>query len=43
MPKQYLAIKKKLMSEGKSKKAAEKEAARIYNSKGKSHVGRGSK
>jgi len=43
MPKQYLAIKKKLMSEGKSEKAAEKSAAKIYNSLGKGHVGRGSK
>ena len=43
MPKQYLAIKKKLESEGLSKKEAEKHAAMIYNSKGKGHVGKGSK
>jgi hypothetical protein len=42
MPKQYLAIKKKLMKEGKSKASAEKSAAKIYNSMGKGHVGRGS-
>lgn len=43
MPKQYLAIKEKLMKEGKSEKAAEKSAAKIYNSLGKGHVGKGSK
>ena len=43
MPKQYLAIKKKLESEGLSKKEAEKHAAKIYNAMGKGHVGKGSK
>lgn len=42
MPKQYLAIKKKLISEGRSPASAEKSAAKIYNSLGKGHVGRGS-
>jgi hypothetical protein len=43
MPKQYEAIRDKLMKKGKSKKYAQKHAAMIYNAKGKGHVGRGSK
>ena len=50
MPKQYEAIRDKLIKSGasrkgsvKSKKDAQKHAAMIYNSKGKGHVGRGSK
>jgi hypothetical protein len=43
MPKQYEAIREKLIAEGKPKKEAQATAAKIYNSKGKGHVGRGSK
>ncbi len=46
MPKQYLAIKEKLLKEGKSTKEAEKHAAMIYNATPagqKNPVGRGSK
>jgi hypothetical protein len=43
MPKQYEAIRDKLMQEGKPKKEAQATAAKIYNSKDKGHVGRGSK
>lgn len=43
MPKQYEAIRDKLIAEGLSKKAAEEHAAKIYNSLGKGHVGKGSK
>lgn len=43
MPKQYEAIRDKLIAEGKPKKQAQATAAKIYNSKGKGHVGKGSK
>lgn len=43
MPKQYEAIRNKLQKEGMSKKEAQKHAAKIYNSMGKGHVGKGSK
>jgi hypothetical protein len=43
MPKQYEAIRDKLIKEGKSEKSAQATAAKIYNAKGKGHVGRGSK
>lgn len=43
MPKQYEAIRDHLIKEGMSKKDAQKHAAMIYNSKGKGHVGKGSK
>lgn len=43
MPKQYEAIRDKLLADGKSRKTAEKTAAKIYNSLGKGHVGKGSK
>jgi hypothetical protein len=43
VPKQYEAIRDKMMKEGKSKKDAQKHAAMIYNAKGKGHVGKGSK
>ena len=43
MPRQYEAIRDKLIKSGKSKKDAQKHAAMIYNAKGKGHVGRGSK
>jgi hypothetical protein len=42
MPKQYTAMRDKF-KKTMGKKAAEKKAARIYNSLGKGHVGRGSK
>lgn len=41
MPHQYLALRNAFMKEGLTKKAAQKKAARIYNSKHpKSPVGR---
>ena len=43
MPKQYEAIKKELIAKGYSEKLAEMHAAKIYNSMGKGHVGKGSK
>lgn len=43
MPKQYEAIRDKEMAKGASKKEAQATAAKIYNSKGKGHVGRGSR
>lgn len=43
MPKQYEAIRDKLEKKGMSKKEAQKHAAKIYNSMGKGHVGKGSK
>jgi len=43
MPRQYEAIRDKLIKEGKSKKTAQATAAKIYNSLGKGHVGKGSK
>lgn len=43
MPRQYEAIRDKLIKEGASKKDAQASAAKIYNAKGKGHVGRGSK
>jgi len=45
MPAGYLKMKRKFVSEGMSEKAAEKKAARIWNSKhrGKNTVGRGRK
>ena len=43
MPKQYEAMRDKFQSEGMGKKAAQAKAAKIYNSKGKGHVGKGSK
>ena len=43
MPKQYEAIRDKLIKKGVPKKDAQAQAARIYNAKGKGHVGRGSK
>jgi hypothetical protein len=42
-PKQYVAMEKKFEKEGMSKPAAQEKAAKIYNSKGKGHVGKGSK
>lgn len=42
MPKQYVAIEKKLEKK-MPKKEAQKHAAMIYNSLGKGHVGKGSK
>ena len=42
-PAQYEAIRDKMIKEGMSKKEAQKHAAKIYNSKGKGHVGRGTK
>lgn len=42
-PKQYEAIRDKLIKEGKSPEKAKETAARIYNAKGKGHVGKGSK
>lgn len=43
MPRQYEAIRDKLIKEGMSEKKAQEHAAKIYNSKGKGHVGKGSK
>ena len=43
MPAQYEAIKAALIKKGMSEKEAEVHAARIYNSLGKGHVGKGSK
>lgn len=43
MPKQYEAIRDKLVKKGESKKDAQRDAAKIYNSLGKGHVGKGSK
>lgn len=43
MPEQYEAIRDKKIKEGVPKKEAQKQAAKIYNSLGKGHVGRGSK
>lgn len=43
MPKQYLAIRDKEIAKGASKKEAQATAAKIYNSKGKGHIGKGSK
>lgn len=42
-PAQYEAIRDRLIKEGKPKKEAQATAAKIYNAKGKGHVGRGSK
>jgi hypothetical protein len=42
IPKQYLAIKAKLIKDGQSPANAEKHAAMIYNAMGKGHVGKGS-
>jgi hypothetical protein len=42
-PAQYEAIRDKFIKEGMGKKAAQEKAAKIYNSKGKGHVGKGSK
>jgi len=43
MPKQYEAMRDKFKKEGMSEKNAQAKAAKIYNSKGKGHVGKGSK
>jgi hypothetical protein len=43
MPKQYEAMRDKFIKDGMSKKSAQAKAAKIYNAKGKGHVGRGSK
>jgi hypothetical protein len=43
MPKQYVAMEKKFESAGMSRPKAQEKAAKIYNSKGKGHVGKGSK
>jgi hypothetical protein len=43
MPKAYEQMRDKFIKEGMSKKAAQGKAARIYNAKGKGHVGKGSK
>ena len=43
MPKQYTAIRDKLIQEGKSHEKAKETAAKIYNAKSKGHVGKGSK
>ena len=43
MPKQYEAMRDKFMASGMGKKAAQAKAAKIYNAKGKGHVGKGSK
>jgi hypothetical protein len=43
MPKQYTAMRDKFQKEGMSKAAAQEKAAKIYNAKGKGHVGKGSK
>lgn len=43
MPKQYEAMRDKFIKEGMSRKAAQTKAAKIYNAKGKGHVGKGSK
>ena len=42
MPKQYEAIRDKLVRQGVPLKKAKESAAKIYNAKGKGHVGRGS-
>ena len=43
MPKQYEAIRDKFIRQGMKPSAAKEKAAKIYNAKGKGHVGRGSK
>lgn len=43
MPKQYEAMRDKFIRDGLKPAAAKEKAAKIYNSKGKGHVGRGSK
>jgi hypothetical protein len=43
MPKQYEAIRDKFIRQGMKPSAAKEKAAKIYNSLGKGHVGRGSK
>lgn len=43
MPKQYEAIRDKFIKEGMSPDKAKEHAAKIYNAKGKGHVGKGSK
>jgi hypothetical protein len=43
VPKQYEAMRDKFIKEGMSKEKAQEHAAKIYNSKGKGHVGKGSK
>jgi len=43
LPKQYEAIKDRFIKKGMPKEEAQKRAAKIYNSLGKGHVGKGSK
>ncbi len=43
MPKQYEAIRDSYIRKGMAPSKAKEKAAKIYNSLGKGHVGRGSK